>query len=57
MRQRRPASQAGLGIGPAAQEVANRHFVKAYQPGTRELGDRGTDSFLTGWVIGPTTLR
>jgi hypothetical protein len=36
--QGRPASQASLSFRPAAQEVANRHRAKAYQPGAGSLG-------------------
>jgi hypothetical protein len=39
--QRRPASQACLSFRPAAQEVANRHCAKAYQPGAGGLGAGG----------------
>ena len=36
--QRGPASQARLCFRPPAQEIANRHCVKAYQPSGRGLG-------------------
>jgi hypothetical protein len=35
VRQRGPASQARLCFRPPAQEVANRHCAKAYQPSGR----------------------